>query len=221
VRGPAPAGAARSVGRTAVGVIAALLLAAGASRRFGSAKLVQDLRGTPLIGWSVRALRDPRVTDVVVVVPPDHDALRAAIGGTGVRFVVNYEADRGIARSIACGVAMAATRPDTRAVVVALGDEPFASLEVFARVLDRYEQGDALIVAPRFTGVIGHPVLFDRAVFPELAELDGDQGAHAVVLRDPARLRYVDFDHDPPRDVDTPDDLAFARRQAQNTSPSN
>jgi molybdenum cofactor cytidylyltransferase len=200
-------------------VITALLLAAGASRRFGTAKLVQDLGGAAVVRWSVDALNDTRIADIVVVVPPDHDDLRRALDGSSARLVVNPEADRGMGLSIACGVL--ATRDEANAVLLALGDEPFVSTDVLRRVLDRYDTGDARIVAPRFAGVIGHPVLFDRAVFAELAKLDGDRGARAIVERDPARVRYVEYDQPAPPDVDTPDDLARARRHAQNRSPSN
>jgi molybdenum cofactor cytidylyltransferase len=63
-------------------------------------------------------------------------------------------------------------------------------------------------VAPRFRGNAGNPVLFSRALVPELLLVTGDRGARAVVERDPSRVEYVAFDRDAPLDVDTLDDLA-------------
>jgi molybdenum cofactor cytidylyltransferase len=199
-------------------VIAAVLLAAGSSRRFGTntSKLLQDLNGTPLIRWSAAALREPRVTELIVVAA-DSAALHLVLDDLDARIVPNPEAARGIGRSIACGVA--AVRPGTRAVLIALGDEPFLDTTVVRDVLDRYETTGAAIVAPRFGGVQGHPVLFDRVTFRELEALDSDRGARGVIERDPARVEYVDCAEPALPDVDTPDDLALARARAQNKAP--
>jgi molybdenum cofactor cytidylyltransferase len=199
-------------------VIAAVLLAAGSSRRFGASgsKLLADLNGSPVIRWSAAALREPRVSELSVVTDGS-DALRVALEGTGARIVRNPEAARGMGCSIACGVA--ALSPEVRAVLIALGDEPFLDPDVVRVVLDRYDARGAAIVAPRFAGVQGHPVLFERSTFAELAALDGDQGARAVIERDGERVDYVDLPGPAASDVDTPDDLALARARAQNKAP--
>jgi molybdenum cofactor cytidylyltransferase len=193
-------------------VIAAVLLAAGSSRRFGASgsKLLQDLNGSPVIRWSAAALRESRISELSVVTDGS-DALRAALEGTGARIVRNANAARGMGHSIACGVA--ALSADVRAVLIALGDEPFLDPDVVRAVLDRYEAREAAIVAPRFAGVQGHPVLFDRRTFAELTALDGDRGARAVIERDRTRVDYVDFPGPAASDVDTPD------ARAQNKAP--
>lgn len=201
-------------------MIAALLLAAGTSRRFGTAqggKLTQHLAGEPLVRWSASALRDPRIAELLVVTGADDAAVRDALDGLGARFVRNPEPARGMGTSIACGVR--ALPLGTRAVVIGLGDEPFMERDVLTLVLDRYAATGAAIVAPRFEGVQGHPVLFSQATFGELAALEGDRGARAVIEREPARVSYVDAGRPAASDVDTPADLALARMRAQNRAP--
>ena len=192
-------------------MIAALLLAAGASRRFGDGlqKLTQDLNGKPVVRWSAEPLIGA-VDEGVVVVGRDHQPVRDALAGLAVRFVQNAKADEGMASSVAAGVA--ALSPETQAVLVVLGDEPLAGIEPLRQVMDRYRQGGASVVAPLFRGVRGHPVLFDRTVFPELLALSGDRGARAVADRDPSRLALVALDLPKPVDVDTAADLARLRR---------
>ena len=93
------------------------------------------------------------------------------------------------------------------AVLVTLGDQPIDRDEVLPALVARFGGDDASIVASRYQGVQGLPVLFARSVFPELEGLSGDRGARSVVERDPSRVAYVDFDFPMPRDVDTPGDL--------------
>lgn len=196
-------------------MIAALVLAAGASKRFGAPKLLQDLAGKAVVRWSADALAGTPGIDgeTLVVVPPEHAALRDALRGAPVRLVVNAHAADGMAASLACGVR--ALRDDVDAVLVALGDEPRLTPRHHERVLACYRQGGALIVAPTYRGARGHPVLFDRTVFPELSALTGDHGARALVDRDPTRVAMLEMDEPHPVDVDTPDDLARLVRAEQ------
>lgn len=192
-------------------MIAALLLAAGASRRFGEGrqKLVQELNGLPVVRWSADSLLAAPVDDVIVVVGSNDGPVREALKGCALRFVRTPAADEGMASSVAVGVA--ALSPETQAVLIALGDEPLAGRAPIERVVARYKEGGAAVVAPTFRGVRGHPVLFDRSMFPELLALTGDRGARGVADREPGRLALVDLDLPKPIDIDTPADLARLR----------
>lgn len=192
-------------------MIAALLLAAGESRRFGGGlqKLVQKLAGKPVVRWSAESLMGPPVDEVVVVVGANDKPIRDALDGLDVRFARNASASQGMATSLAVGID--AMSPEVDAVLVALGDEPLAGREPLTRVVERYRFGGAAIVAPVFRGVRGHPVLFDRSVFPELRALTGDRGARSVTDRDESRRALLELDLPKPVDVDTPADLARLR----------
>ena len=195
-------------------MIAGLLLAAGASRRFGAPKLTRDLGGRPLIRWSADTLQ-ACVDRVLVVAPPERAPIVDALRGLTVLFVTNPHPERGLGTSIASGVA--ALPPDVDAVVVALADEPALDHRWIAAVIARYRAGAGrtMIVAPTFRGTRRHPVLFDRGVFPELLRLGGDGGAREVVDRDAGRVALVPFDESGTAAVDTPEDLARLRRSPQ------
>ena len=193
-------------------MISALLLAAGSSRRFGAPKLLQTLNSRPVVRWSAEALAGV-ADELVVVTPPDDAQLRKALDGLAARFVVNPRATDGMAGSLACGVASVAANVD--AVLVALGDEPLLPRRCHERIVARYREGGAGVVAATYGGVRGHPVLFSRAVFPELLGLTGDNGARSVADRDPARLVLVEMNEEHPVDVDTPEDLARVARRTQ------
>ncbi|HEY3064632.1 MAG TPA: nucleotidyltransferase family protein [Methylomirabilota bacterium] len=186
-------------------MIAGIVLAAGLARRMGRQKLLLDLRGKAVLRWSVERVL-PHVEDVVVVTGADDTAVREALAGLAVRFAVNPRPQDGQGSSIAVGVA--ALKPWTRAVLIALGDQPRLPASVVPALLDAFHEDRKAIVAPVYRGVQGTPVLFALDVFPELRALTGDGGARAVVNANPGRVTRVAIDAPMPPDVDTPEDYA-------------
>lgn len=186
-------------------MIAGLLLAAGASRRFGSPKLTVPIEGGVVVEQAARAL-SRLVNQLFAVIPPDSPELEAVLHKRGARIVVNAAHAEGMASSIREGIA--ALPVGVGAVVVALGDQPRPDLETSRAVVRRWREHRDAIVVPRYRGIAGHPVMFDQRVFAELLDLKGDGGAKSVVERDPARVAYIDVDRPAPADIDTPADLA-------------
>ena len=186
-------------------MIAAVLLAAGLARRMGRQKLLLQLQGKPVVRWSVEHVAS-HVEDVVIVTGPDDSALRQALEGLTVRFVVNPRPQDGQGTSIAAGVA--ALKPWTTAAVIALGDQPRMPAAVVPALLEAFRRSGKAIVAPLYQGVQGTPVVFSSEVFAELRALKGDAGARAVVKENPERVELVAFDLAMPPDVDTPEDYA-------------
>lgn len=185
-------------------MIAGVLLAAGGARRFGSQKLVATFAGVPLVRHAAEALS--RATDsLLVVVGRDADAVRASLRGIDAVIVENTDWSTGLASSIRCGVAGVPT--DTEAIVVALGDQPGIGSAVIERLIARWRESGLPIAAVRYQGQRGHPVLFDRSLFPEIAMLEGDVGARGLIDLSPDRVTYVDVDEPMPVDVDTRRDL--------------
>ncbi len=184
-------------------MLAGIVLAAGFSRRMGRPKLLLELRGKPIVRWSVEALA-PHVDDLVVVTGPDDGGVRAALAGLAVRFATNPRPHEGQGSSIAAGVA--ALRPWTRAVVIALGDQPRLPDDVVPALVRAWQHSGKSVVAPVYAGTQGTPVLFAGDVFAELGRLTGDAGARSVVQAQPDRVELVVFASPMPPDVDTPED---------------
>lgn len=192
-------------------MIAGLLLAAGRSIRFGGDKLTAKLQGKAVVRLSIRALSP--LDAIYVVVPPGADALTQALSRLDVRFVVNLARDEGMASSIRAGVA--ALAPDVDAVVIALGDQPLASPAVTEALCARWSRGDVSAVVPLYADGQGHPVLFDRACFADLAVLRGDMGARAALRALGDRCATVVVEGPAPVDVDTGDALAALEAHAR------
>jgi molybdenum cofactor cytidylyltransferase len=188
-------------------VIAGLLLAAGAARRFGGSKLTTQLRGEPLVRHSARSLVEARCIDAVwVVLGSDASSVRDALVGLDIGFVEHAGYLQGLGTSIAAGIG--ALPDDCDAAAIALGDQPFIPSSAFDALISEWKRTSAQVVATRYRGVPANPVLFARASFPELRALSGDAGARSVVMADPTRVRWLDVDAPVPVDIDTPEDFS-------------
>jgi molybdenum cofactor cytidylyltransferase len=185
-------------------VIAALLLAAGRSTRFGGDKLLAPLRGQPVLFWSAAAIAT-EVDALYLVVPPDATARIAALGGIPTVVVEHAGRDAGMASSIRAGIA--ALPAEVEAVVIALADQPVIAREVVRRLCARWREGGVTAVAPRYRDGRGHPVLFGRAAFGALSALTGDRGARPVLDSLADQVAMIPVDEHAPVDVDTPDAL--------------
>ena len=181
-------------------MIAAIVLAAGLSRRMGRAKVLLDWGGRPVIRQVVEQLTG-RGMELIVVLGHEGKAIREALDGLPVRFVENPEPEAGQAGSIARGVS--ALGPGIEAALIALGDQPALPPEVVPRLLDTFRRTGKPVVAPLYRGAQGNPVLFAASVFSELRSLTGDRGARAVLGEDPGRVALVPFDLPMPADLDT------------------
>jgi molybdenum cofactor cytidylyltransferase len=190
-------------------VIAAVVLAAGLSRRMGQPKLLLVLHGRPVVRLAVEGIQDAGVDPVVVVTGSEHAALAQALGGLTVTLVNNPHPEAGQSSSIRVGIG--ALPPATDAALIALADQPFVPRAVIPALVAALRTSAKAIVAPRYRDGRGNPVLFGRQVFAELLTLAGDQGARAVVERDPGRVALVDFELPMPKDLDTPDDYDSLR----------
>jgi len=190
----------------------ALVLAAGASTRFRGAKQLARLRGEPLVARAVEAIPPSRVGEVVVVVGHESAAVAKALGRRRVRLVENPDYRRGMASSIAKGVA--ALESGSPGVLLLLADQPFVSRGLVGRVLEAFEEGGGeRLVAADYGGFVAPPAAFPRAYFGDLSGLRGDRGARSILDANASSLVRVRVRRRRAAlDVDTKADLDEARR---------
>jgi molybdenum cofactor cytidylyltransferase len=172
-------------------MIAAVVLAAGAGRRFGGPKQVRVHHGKPLVRWTVEAALGAGCAPVFVVVGAHADETRRAIDGLAVRVLANPGWPEGMASSIRCGVAAAAQEPETAGVLLVPCDVPAIDAQVLGRVLATAVGGDGAIrtTACAYAGTVGTPAVFPRSRFERLMALEGDRGAKVVLLDEPEIAR--------------------------------
>ncbi|MDQ3965923.1 MAG: nucleotidyltransferase family protein [Actinomycetota bacterium] len=186
--------------------VSAILLAAGSGSRFGGGKLLAPFRGRPLIEAALSELRESPVDEIIVVVGAEGEKLRRICSSYRVRLVENPDWAEGISTSVRTG--LRACRPEARAAVVALADQPLVGAAAVERLVGALEEGAEIAVAT-YGGRPRNPVLFTRVAWPLLErELSGDEGARVVLKRHPELVTEVPCDDiADPADVDTVEDL--------------
>lgn len=187
--------------------IAALILAAGRSTRFGAEnKLLAPFEGRPMLGYALDRAREAGCNPVIVVTGHEAEAIRAA--APEARFVHNPDYTEGLSTSLRAGLA---ALPETvGASFILLGDMPRVSGATLRRLLAAAQEHPAMqAFVPTFAGRWGNPVLVRRALFPSLGKLHGDQGARKLLEASRDAVEEVPVD-DPGilADFDTKEALA-------------
>ncbi len=165
--------------------MAALIMAAGASSRFGGCKLLADVGGRPMLQQRIDQAGEWLPEDVYVVSGAWHQALMAAKERgelSGASFLYADRWSDGLAASLVTGIH--ALEADYAAVLVLLADQVALERRDLARLLATFNQHNSdghAIVCAFYQGRRGVPAIFGRKSFPRLKRLSGDQGAKAVL----------------------------------------
>jgi len=195
--------------------LAAIVLAAGASTRFGAEnKLLTRLDdGRTLIRCVIDALMGSGITEVVVVTGYDAALITETLAGLPVRFVENDQWQTGMGSSVAAGAR--ALAEDVAGAFIVPGDMPHLSADLLRKLVAAFDNHNQLsIVYPALPdGAQRNPVVWPRSFFPQLAALTGPKGGKALLqdLTDcSVAVRIADSML--LADVDTPADLDAGRR---------
>ena len=192
------------------GPVAAVILAAGQSRRMGATnKLLATFDGEPLVRRTVQAAIASNANPVIVVTGHMADRVTAALAGLDVEISHNRDYADGLATSLTAG--LAAVPANTSGALVMLADMPGVSGGVIDKLIAAFSPGQGrAIVLPTAAGKRGNPVLWSRAYFPELMALSGDTGARHLLAEHDDAVTTVEIGAAVAVDVDTPEALKAA-----------
>jgi molybdenum cofactor cytidylyltransferase len=184
-------------------VIGAIVLAAGGSTRMARSKALLPLATGTVLSTVVERVLGSGVDRLVLVLGHEAEAVRAGARlpeDPRLLVVVNPSWAEGMASSLRAGLEAS---EGAEAVVVALGDQPGLDPASIDRLAAAWREG-ARIAAVAHAGRLGHPVLFDRSLFPALRLLRGDVGARAILKAHGDEV--VRVEGAPLHDLDTPSD---------------
>lgn len=185
--------------------IAAILLAAGTSSRFGADdKLVADLEGKPLIAHAMETVASLPFAELLAVVRPAAQApvIHRRLERRGYTLLVNDRPEEGMAGSIVRAVEHVMPIRKCRGILICLADMPHVPQSHYLRLCLAAE--DVRSVVASTDGFSASPPAFiGRKHFPELLALRGDQGARALLSHGHQIETMGSF----LRDIDTVEDL--------------
>lgn len=193
--------------------IAALVLAAGLSRRMGTRnKLVEEIDGKPLLAQCVDTIFAADIDSLTLVTGHEADIVQATLGDRSIQYVHNPNFEDGLASSLKAGVA---ALPPCDAFIVCLGDMPDIQTTDIQKLISAYDRDEGrLICLPVVNGKRGNPVLWDHAFANDMLNLTGDQGAKPLMRENEDVLCEVEIEHAGPlSDIDTLTALTNRRNQ--------
>jgi molybdenum cofactor cytidylyltransferase len=182
----------------------AVVLAAGPSRRFGSAKQLVRVAGRPLMHTAVTRAAEVTGNSLIVVLGAGASELAPLLKHSPGAVIVNHEWREGLASSIRAGVAR--LPPTCRGVLLLLADQAAVTADDLRRLAGSWRKQPQHIAAALYSGTTGAPAIFPRTLFRDLAALRGDIGARPLLRRNADRVVRVPMPS-AALDVDTPEDL--------------
>ncbi len=200
--------------------IVALLLAAGASSRYGGANklLLPFGDGKVVIQRVARAIQSAGIDHIITVTGHQSHEVRAALQEVPCAFVHNPRYAEGeMISSIRTGLThLTDTATSAQAALIVLGDQPLLPAWVIRQLHQAFERGCGDILAPRFRVQRGHPVLIARRFWPEAMQLPDGAPMRTLLLRHPRDVAHLQVNTDAVlRDVDTPELYAAAIKTLQ------
>lgn len=157
--------------------VAAILLAAGRSRRMGKFKPLLPFGETTVIESCLNSLRGAGIDEIVVVVGHRADDIRNTLKHLGLTFALNPDSDSEMSVSIARGLEQVSQT--VKALLIALVDYPAVNSATISAIVDEWKRGSKLVQSEH-RGRGGHPVLIDLAYREELLHLDPERGLRSL-----------------------------------------
>lgn len=193
----------------------AIVLAAGASRRFGSPKQLVRVDGRPMLHTVVSNAVSIAGGAVSVVLGSGAAELASLLRHTPATVIVNRQWEEGMGSSVRAAMARLPGAP--AAVLLMLADQVVVSVEDLRKLIAAWRRNPEAIVASSYGGTLGAPAVFPRRCFAALGALRGDQGARVLIQRELDTLVRVPLPNGA-IDIDHPEDLLQLEARRRRTS---
>lgn len=158
--------------------VAAILLAAGRSRRMGAFKPLLPFGDKTVIEACVTNLQAAAISEIIVVIGNRAEDIQKQLKNCNVSFALNPDPDSEMSASITAGVEKVS--PRAKAVIIALVDHPAVPPSIIENLTDEWQRSGARLIQPEYKGRGGHPVLIDLSFRTELTNLDPRGGLRSL-----------------------------------------
>lgn len=186
--------------------VAGIVLAAGASTRMGTNKMLLRVDGQALVTRVVTRSQVAGLTPLVVVIGHESDRVSTELQSLSCLFAINPAFTGPMSGSLHAGLEQVPASSD--AIVVILADMVHTTAAMLRGLVDAARESDAPLVVSRYGDVTAPPLLFRRSLFPELMAYNGEGCAKPVVRDHLHEAHIIDWPESALADVDTPEDFA-------------
>ena len=158
--------------------VAAIVLAAGMSRRMGAPKQLLRVGDKTILERTLENVRASNASEIVLVLGHAADEIQKRIATQDLKIVLNRDYEQGMGTSLRSG--LTEVTADVKAAIIVLADQPWTSAGTLNRLIACHQERKPQIIIPTYRGFRGNPVLLDRSVFAEVQSLNGDVGCRAI-----------------------------------------
>jgi len=190
---------------------AAVVLAAGGSRRLGRTKQLEPWGDTNLLGHVISRTHEFGADEVWVVIGHDADRILEEVELGDAYVVQNLEWEEGIASSLRVALDALTRLSRAEQALIVIGDQPEVPVETVDILMASHAKEGRPVTLPKYRYNWGNPVIVDRSLWGRLMSLEGDEGAQRLWQAHPEWVNEVWFGDTGPRDVDTEADIAELR----------
>ena len=193
--------------------IAGVVLAAGLSSRMGMNKMLLELGGQTLVRRAVNMALSAGLDPVLVVLGHESERVRAELSGVPCTPVLNSDYARGMNTSLRAGIS--ALPDDVRGAVVLLGDMPLVDESMVRALVTAFRRAGPKLAISTYGGVVAPPIVYGRALFPELRALEAQSCGKSVVKSHRAEAAELPWPPETLTDLDSPDDVERIRARLE------
>lgn len=194
-------------------MIAAVVLAAGQSRRMGQPKMLLPWGETTVLGQVLRTLQESGLEEILVVRGAEEEKIANIATAHGAHSVFNPDFARGeMLSSLQVGLRALEANAKVEAALVCLGDQPQVQVRSVQQVIEHFLASHSGLVVPSYRMRRGHPWLVERHFWGEILAMPPTETARDFLERHAAEIEYVNVPGpDVLSDLDTPDDYLKSR----------
>lgn len=186
-------------------MIAAIVLAAGESRRMGRQKLLLPYGGRTVIEHIVEQVLASEVSQTIVVTGHDAEAVKAVLANKPLTVVQNPRYREGMLTSVRRG--LQEVEAEAEAFMVVLGDQPSISSRLINVLLHGFQDSERGIVVPLYDDDTGHPIVISAHYREEVMTRFDDTGLRGLIYGNPECVHRLPVNMpEVLRDMDTPED---------------
>ena len=193
-----------------------VVLAAGASRRFGSPKQLVRIDGRPMLHTVVANAVSIAGHAVTVVLGSGAMELASLLRHSPASVIVNRDWEEGMGSSVRTAITRLQGGCD--GVLLVLADQIAVTTDDLQRLAGAWRRRPDAIIAASYSMTVGVPAIFPSWCFPQLAELRGDEGARSLLHRHPDQLVRVPMAN-AAIDIDEPEDLLKVEAKRRRKTP--
>lgn len=188
--------------------IAAIILAAGLSRRMGRPKMLLPWGERTVLGQVLTTLRKAGIEQRIVITGAEREQVEEIARQEGAECLYNPDYASGeMLSSIQAGLQALESRAEVQAVLICLGDQPQLEVGVVREVVKAWHETQAPLIAPTYAGRRGHPWLVARTYWHEMMALHPPATARMFLHAHAAEIYHLPVQTDSIlKDLDTPEE---------------